>query len=76
MTRGHVISDTLQDRVAVVVENLKKLLEKAKTVILMQYDLTEDDRNFFLSFTGADLYDESLVFKRKVRHATQQHCCD
>jgi hypothetical protein len=49
-----------------VLENLKRIINKAKKVILMQYDIKASDAEYFLSFIGADLYDDQQTYKRKV----------
>ena len=64
MSRRHFCQDIMSSVAADCLERLRKILSKAKTVIVMQYKLTERDVAFYTELCGLDLYDPNIYSVR------------
>ena len=60
MSRRHFCQEIMTGVCGEVMNRLKRILQRAKCVIIMQYMLTERDVAFFTSLMGIDLYAPSI----------------
>ncbi|KAI0995573.1 hypothetical protein K3495_g12606 [Podosphaera aphanis] len=58
--RRHMVSDVMDKRGPWVRRSIRRLLQRAKTTIITQYQLMESDVEFWCSFAGLDRYDKDF----------------
>ncbi|KAI0996279.1 hypothetical protein K3495_g11901 [Podosphaera aphanis] len=58
--RRHMVSDVMDKRGPWVRRSVRRLLQRAKTTIITQYQLMESDVEFWCSFAGLDRFDKDV----------------